>query len=165
MDLDLSAIAGVLSLLLCWGTGGGGEAVSQAQDSPTATPQGAVNSSLLFFLEPSSMSGLRVTMTTLTMRLLPPCRIMLTTCLWPTFTTFCPLTWDDDGGWEQRKLATNLQLEIWRPESKCQCYKIRTILLWGNLPSWGQPSRQHHPHPRTPGTAERGRPGWGWTLR
>lgn len=24
MDLDLSAIAGVLSLLLCWGTGGGG---------------------------------------------------------------------------------------------------------------------------------------------
>lgn len=101
MDLDLSAIAGVLSLLLCWGTGGGrGEAVSQAQDSPRAAPQGALNSALLFFLEPSSMSGLRVTMTTLTMRLLPPCRIMLTTCLWPTFTTFCPLTWNDDDSWE-----------------------------------------------------------------
>lgn len=25
MDLDLSAMAGVLSLLLCWGTGGGGQ--------------------------------------------------------------------------------------------------------------------------------------------
>lgn len=69
-------------------------AVTQAQDSPT----GAVDRPLPFFLAPSSISGLRVTMTTLTMRLFPPCRIMLTTCRWPTFTTFWPLTWSHREG-------------------------------------------------------------------
>lgn len=37
MDLDLSAIAGVLSLLLCWGTGGGEGRSSQSGSGFTSS--------------------------------------------------------------------------------------------------------------------------------
>lgn len=45
-----------------------------------------------FFLAVSSGSRFLVTVTTFSTRWLPPCRIMFTTCLWPTFTTFSLLT-------------------------------------------------------------------------
>lgn len=45
-----------------------------------------------FFLIPSSSSGFRLTVTTFISRLFPPCRIMETTCLCPTFTTLMLLT-------------------------------------------------------------------------
>lgn len=45
-----------------------------------------------FLWTASSMSGCLVTITTLTISVLPPWRIMFTTCRWPTFTTFCPFT-------------------------------------------------------------------------
>lgn len=109
MDLDRRAIAGVLSLLLCWGTGGNRnrqqwsvklfKITVQLSPAITNSTTSGCSGLLLFFLEPSSISGLRVTITTLTIRLFPPCRIILTTCLWPTFTTFWPLTWDRNTGW------------------------------------------------------------------
>lgn len=45
-----------------------------------------------FFLAVSSGSRFRVTVTTLRMRWFPPWRIMLTTCRWPTLTTFSLFT-------------------------------------------------------------------------
>ncbi len=78
---------------------------------------------LLFFRTPSSISGFRVTMTTLTMRLLPPCLIILTTCLCPTLTTFWPFTWkkernniqkDTERPWEMRTLLERLEVIIKR---------------------------------------------------
>lgn len=45
-----------------------------------------------FLCTVSSMSGCLVTITTLTVSVLPPWRIMFTTWRWPTFTTFCPFT-------------------------------------------------------------------------
>lgn len=94
MDLERRAIAGVLSLLLCCGTvWRDGERVTSVMIIITIIMLHCclccVNLCLLlFFLIPSSISGFRVTMTTLTMRLLPPCLIILTTCLCPTLTTF-----------------------------------------------------------------------------
>lgn len=49
-----------------------------------------------FLWTASSMSGCLVTITTLTISVLPPWRIMFTTCRWPTFTTFCPFTCSTD---------------------------------------------------------------------
>lgn len=50
MDLDRRAMAGVLSLLLCWGTGGAEQRrrFSHHRRSPAAAPRAAVDQTLTF---------------------------------------------------------------------------------------------------------------------
>lgn len=55
----------------------------------------------------SSVSGLRVTVTTFISSLLPPCRIRDTTCLCPSLITFTPFTWQ--GGSKHRDRVRHLQ--------------------------------------------------------
>lgn len=59
MDLDLSAIAGVLSLLLCWGTGAGGDSSGQSGSGCTYSNTPGYTKLILTFL-PRTVVHVRV---------------------------------------------------------------------------------------------------------
>lgn len=65
---------------------------------------------LPFFRAVSSGSRFRLTVTTLMIKWLPPWRIMLTTCLWPTLTTLSWFTYKKRGTIKHQQCFINKYL-------------------------------------------------------